>query len=602
MAVKVTTSVKLKGGEEIPTVSGVSINQYIDRHNTFQFSVKVVEEIDLVVKKANEYIGQEVEIIINSAKTEKKQDFIFIGIITDLGFSNSIGGTHELIFRGFSPTVLLDDGMMTRSFSKKNLKKIVDTIIKPIKSYFSKKAINPNWISELDYSVQYEESNYHFLSRLAQQYGEWFFYDGEQFIFGKLPSSEAVELQYGKNISNLDLSLHACPSTFQFLSYNYEKNETWATISTNTKSSGLDKNNIGKSLLTQSDKLYSETPISITPQVKNQEELKKHVTNLRGNLENQMVSFSGNSDFPKIKVGAKIKVIGQEYSTKEKQAPDYGEYIVIAVTHVAGGGNYQNRFEAIPASVTVPPINRNIRPTMASPQIGVVKYNDDKDKMGRVRVQLLWQQDTPELTPWIRVVSNYAGKNRGLYILPEIDEEVIVHFDLNDPDKPYGVGSFYHGKVKPEKWFDKNNDKKVFCTKSGNQIEIIDTKGKETIKIFNPKEKNAITLSLDGEAQITIETEGKLLFKAKDIEMESKTLSISASKSIDIETKQMLANASQEMELSTQQMTLDGGQSLEMKGMQSKLESATAEIKGSAKLDLDGGAMASLKGALVKIN
>lgn len=602
MATKVVATVRLKGGETINPISEVNIDQRIDRHSTFEFSVKVEEQIDLLLKKTKEYIGKEVEITIDSPKAKGKNDLVFKGIITDLGFSNYLGGTHELIFRGSGPTILLEDGPITRSFTDKKLKQIVTEVIKPMQPFLGKQKITPKLGDKLPYIVQYEESNYNFLARLAMRYGEWFFYDGEQLIFGQLPSNQAETLEYGTNISGFDFGIQVKPASFEYKSYNYEKNDTWEVKSSEGESGGLDQNKLGKVALKAAKQLYGENPLTILSDVKDKGFLKKLATSTRAALENRMIIFSGTSDFPKIKPGSKIQVKGMPDSTGEKEVTEYGEYLILSVTHSAGSGNYQNRFEAIPVENSLPPANPYVKMPSADPQLAIIKHNDDKDKMGRVRVQLLWQKGTAELTPWIRLSTAYAGKDRGLYLLPEKEEEVWVNFDWNNPEKPYVAGSFFHGKTKPEKWFDKDNNKKIFRTKAGNQIEINDKSGKEEIKIYNPEEKNFISLSLDGKAQITVQTEGTLLLKAKDIEMESETLAIKASKSIEIETQKMEASASQKMELTTQQMKLDGGTKLEMKGMQSKLEAASAEIKASAKLDLNGGAMANLKAALVKIN
>lgn len=602
MATKVEATVRLKGGEAIAPVSEVNIDQRIDWHSTFEFSVKTEEQIDLLLKKAKEYIGKEVEIIIDSPKAKGKNDLVFKGIVTDLGFSNYLGSTHELIFRGSGPTILLEDGAMTRSFSEKKVKQIVEEVVKPMQPFLGEKKINPKLGDKLPYIVQYEESNYNFLSRLAMRYGEWFFYDGEKLVFGQLPSSSAETLEYGTNISGFDFGIKAKPASFEYKSYNYEKNDTWEVKSSEGESGGLDQNKYGKVALKASKQLYGENPLSILADVKDKGFLKKLTTGTRAALENRMVIFSGASDYPNMRPGSKITVKGLPDTKGEKEVPEYGEYLILSVSHSAGSGNYQNRFEAIPVENSLPPANQHVKMPSATPQLAIIKHNDDKDKMGRVRVQMLWQKGTSELSPWIRLSTAYAGKDRGFYLLPEKEEEVWVNFDWGDPEKPYVGGSFYHGKTKPEKWFDKDNNKKVFRTKAGNQIEIMDKSGKEEIKIFNPEEKNFISLSLDGKAQITVQTEGTLLLKAKDIELESETLAIKASKSIEMETMKMEASASQKMELATQQMKLDGGTKLEMKGMQSKLEAATAEVKASAKLDLNGGAMANLKAALVKIN
>ena len=600
MAVKVKTSVFLKGGEEIKPVTNIHVHQRYDWHSSFEFHVKIDEKVEILLQKAQKYIGKEVDIKIDEVKSGK--GLLFKGIITDLSFANTQGGTNELVFRGYDPSITLDDGPMVRSFTEKDLSQIVNSVINPVQQYFSKKKISPNLSDTLPYIVQYEESNYHFLHRLALKYGEWFYYNGEQLVFGKSDTGDTVELDYGTNLMSLDFSLQVKPASFEFQSYNYEKNDTWNVKANEAESGGLDGNKYGDVVLKESKKLFGENPLTVFPDVKDKGFLKKLASGTRGALENQMVFFSGVSDLPSVVLGGKIKVGGRKQGVKTKEKPEYGEYLITSVVHSAGYGGYQNHFEAIPANTKVPPFNKNIRMPISDPQIAVVKKNDDPDKMGRIQVKFGWQNGTPEVSPWIRVSTPYAGKDRGLYVLPETGDEVWVNFDFNDPEKPYMAGSFYHGKIKPSAFFDKDNNLKIFKTKAGNQITINDKSGKEEIKIFNKKDKNFISLSLDGKAQISVQTEGKLYMKAKDIVMESQTLKINASNKIETDTQTMTSNASKELTMTTQQMTLDGGTKLDMKGMNSKLEATKADIKAAANLNLDGGAMSVLKGALVKIN
>ncbi|MBK6381126.1 MAG: hypothetical protein IPF72_16180 [Chitinophagaceae bacterium] len=90
---------------------------------------------------------------------------------------------------------------------------------------------------------------------------------------------------------------------------------------------------------------------------------------------------------------------------------------------------------------------------MAEPQIANVKDNKDPDNMGRVRVQMLWQKGN-EMTDWIRVMTPDAGsgkgggKNRGLVVIPEPGDQVLICFRYNDPDRPFCYGKH----VSWQKW------------------------------------------------------------------------------------------------------------------------------------------------------
>ncbi len=80
--------------------------------------------------------------------------------------------------------------------------------------------------------------------------------------------------------------------------------------------------------------------------------------------------------------------------------------------------------------------------------VGIVTNNNDPDQMGRVRVKFPSLSDSEE-SAWARVASVSAGNARGLMMLPQPDEEVIVGFEHGDTRRPIVVGSLFNGKDKP---------------------------------------------------------------------------------------------------------------------------------------------------------
>ena len=60
--------------------------------------------------------------------------------------------------------------------------------------------------------------------------------------------------------------------------------------------------------------------------------------------------------------------------------------------------------------------------------LGIVTNNNDPDKLGRVKVRFPWLSGSTE-SHWARVATPMAGNGRGLYFLPEVDDEVLVLFE-----------------------------------------------------------------------------------------------------------------------------------------------------------------------------
>lgn len=65
--------------------------------------------------------------------------------------------------------------------------------------------VNPETKSKLEYECQYEETNFRFIQRLARQYQEWLYYDGQNLVFGKPQAGSTTKLTYGEELSVLDV-------------------------------------------------------------------------------------------------------------------------------------------------------------------------------------------------------------------------------------------------------------------------------------------------------------------------------------------------------------------------------------------------------------
>jgi uncharacterized protein involved in type VI secretion and phage assembly len=159
--------------------------------------------------------------------------------------------------------------------------------------------------------------------------------------------------------------------------------------------------------------------------------------------------------------------------------------------------------------------------------IGVVTDNKDPDKLGRVKIPILSDKDT---TWWAQIVMIGAGKNRGWFFLPEIDDEVLVMFEHGDMERPVVIGALWNGKDKPP---DKNpggNPRRVIKSRSGSKVIFDDDKNQLIIedgagigRITFDAEANKVTLqSLKGDVCIQAPT-GEVLIKGADIEITAGT-------------------------------------------------------------------------------
>jgi uncharacterized protein involved in type VI secretion and phage assembly len=153
--------------------------------------------------------------------------------------------------------------------------------------------------------------------------------------------------------------------------------------------------------------------------------------------------------------------------------------------------------------------------------VGVVTNNQDSEGLGRVKVSFPWLADGHE-SHWARIATPMAGKDRGLYFLPEVDDEVLVIFEHGRVDRPFVLGALWNGKDSaPAQNSDGNNNLRVIRSRSGHTITLDDTEGAARITIADSTQKNTVVFDSAANA-IAVTSEKDLVLKAKgDITLES---------------------------------------------------------------------------------
>jgi phage baseplate assembly protein V len=183
--------------------------------------------------------------------------------------------------------------------------------------------------------------------------------------------------------------------------------------------------------------------------------------------------------------------------------------------------------------------------------VGVVTNIDDQPGLGRVKVTFPWLSDDNE-SDWVRVVAPMAGKDRGIYFLPEVDDEVLVAFEHGLVERPYVLGALWSEKNKPPEPYDQGkNNRHTIKSRSGHIVRLDDSAGKEKIEIVDKSGKNSITIStadntiaIIADADITITSRsGKLKLNGNGVEITSQAeVTIKATKDMSLTGKNININ------------------------------------------------------------
>ena len=614
--------------EKIDNYSAVIIRQQFNAHHEFAIRIKydVLEKTGtFTLTDAQKKMGKLAIIkLVHSGSLEVAYEFR--GLVCEVSMEQSDNFTSELVLKGYSPTILLENGPHLLSFYQKGLQPIVQQLTASLSQSNCRVNLKPQHTAQITYICQYRESTFHFLNRLSSDFGEWFYYDGIDVFFGKPSNSPNIEITYGEDVQNLQLKLRILPLTFNSYAYLSKKDEL---ISQDAPSSidGLDQ--YASYALQESGKVFSE-PVSfpIRQRVEDKAALegfvKKHKTALAADLE----VLSGSSDNPAICIGAlaDVKISRPESNLFTKE--DYGKFLITSIEHnIAENGIYYNTFEGIPSGIEVIPVKNIVLP-IAEPQIATVKDNKDPDNMGRVRVQMLWQQTDNLLTDWLRVMTPDAGggkggaKNRGLVVVPEPGDQVLICFRYNDPDRPFVMGSMFHGKTGGGGG--QGNNTKSLNSKSGHTLSLDDGKG---ITIVDKTTGNKI--EIDGTNTITITASQKIeLTNGKStISMDGDTITITADNIItmsavhvDIEgsadsaihsgANGFDANKGGDVNVNGKISTVVGSAEASLNGKkatvsgssEATLTGAKTTVNGSATTDVSSSGPTSIQGAIVKLN
>lgn len=209
---------------------------------------------------------------------------------------------------------------------------------------------------------------------------------------------------------------------------------------------------------------------------------------------------------------------------------------------------------------------------------------------------------TGQVTAWMPVASSYAGKNYGVYLLPEKEDQVVVGFIGGDPHCGIVLGSLWNTKnTIPKDTVTEENQVRCMITKGGHRIVFTDgDEGGISVKSaaghsisINDKDKSLTLATSDGKQTLTLKEDGSSVSLVSGDKLEIKA------ESITITGKTTMKG---------QSVTIEADNDLTLKGKQVKLDGSTAKLSGQnaeftgANVKVESSGILTLKGAMTKIN
>nr|WP_315222327.1 phage baseplate assembly protein V [uncultured Flavobacterium sp.] len=483
--------------KEISHFTTIELYQTINDHHHFKISVphSVIEQPRAyTMQSAQKWLGGILHIVFENNNN-------FLGIVTNIQYAQELGHVgSQIIISGYSKTIILESGLKLSSWQDTNLHDIIEEVIKTAAGEKLQNDIKPEFGNNLDYQTQYLETDFQFIQRLAKQYNEWLYYDGEKLFFGKpTTTTEFTKLIYNKDLYNLNISVQAIPNQFGAFSYNEDAGKLYQA-KTRDQIEGFPK--LGTDAITASQKLYATSSLEYG-RISTGDDMY-----LQTILQNRQQSAAAESNFitatsrnRSLRIGMSISIdamqvkdklaaytSGQDINKINYETNEVGIYIITEITHKASDiCEYENSFKALPAKIRKLP-EPNIPFPVAQMQQAEVVANDDPRGQGRIRVKMLWQSTKQQSTPWLRVMTPDAGSsgkvntNRGMVFIPEVGDQVMLGFRYNDPNRPFVIGSLFNGKTGTGGDL-KNNIKSIY-TRTGSTITF--DEGDSSILVKDP--------------------------------------------------------------------------------------------------------------------
>ena len=359
----------------------------------------------------------------------------------------------------------------------------------------------------IDYCVQYRETDYAFVSRLMEQYGIYYYFehtDGQHtmILADSLSSHDAIE-----NLPQVPFHYERAKSD----RIEQQLNE-W-TSDRRFRSGKIEFN----------DYDYLKPPKNLRAPYEAPKRAKFEVYDYPGKYDDQ----EKGKKFAQFRLEAEQAIDRRRMSDGDapslfpgglvtvKEHPISGEnqqYLVIRAGHRFGtqyygsvrdqqdAPGYSGSYEFLPKDYQFRNLPLTPKPRIYGIQTAkvVAKKGEDgeeisTDEHGRIWVKFFWDRE-PQKTCPIRVAQVWSSKQWGGQFIPRIDMEVVVEFLEGDPDRPLVTGCVYNGDNKYP--YDLPDNKTQSGLKSDsskghdgyNELMFEDKKGSELVRFHAEKD------------------------------------------------------------------------------------------------------------------
>ncbi len=481
----------------------------------FAFNLELISDKDNLA--FDDVVGQKVTAVLVLDEFNNKERF-FNGYITEFKYLGFDGKYHKYHAKVRPWLWLLTRTSDCQIFQNKTVPTIIKEVFK-LNHMVDYEAHLGDKYRVWEYCVQYNESDFDFISRLMQQEGIYYYFkhekdkhimvltDGSR-AHEKYPDFEKIHFDEGFYLNSSHNSLDTwsakqsmMPNKYAIQDYDFE-NPKVDLLSKYTKTMGhvwpIEDPEIfdypGEYVKRDDGSTYAEIRLQ---ELQCQQERMRASGGTRGLSPGYIFELT---DYPR--------------------ADQNKEYLTISIEHeinnhdfisgeLEGKSIYRCHVEVMDKlKQPFRSPRKTPQPIVRGPQTAIVVGPESDeiftDKYGRVKVQFHWDRygkKDANSSCWVRVSQAWAGKNWGAMHIPRIGQEVIVSFLEGDPDRPIITGRVYNAVNMPPYDLDTNKTQSGIKSRSSldggpdnfNEIRFEDKKDEEELYIHAEKNHTNIT-------------------------------------------------------------------------------------------------------------
>ena len=400
----------------------------------------------------------------------------FTGYISRFGFAGSHGRRYVYHATAVPWLWILTQTQDCRIFHNKTVKDIVAEVF----------SSNENWVFEwklthdypiYEYTVQYRETDFNFVSRLLEREGIYYYFTHElgqhKLVLTDAQSEHAPEPGYERfeYFARDDHSVRRRECVFGWLPQQTVQPGVVVLQDFDFKKPGVD--------LTSSRGIARQHGLP-DKEIYDYPGLYNHAGQGRAYAGTRIEELQARQSTVRAESNLRGVETGRTFELFSHPVAEYNhEYLITSASYHLVSDDYETSdeesetfrctFTALQTDEAFRPARNTPKPLIAGPQTAIVVGDDeiDCDRYGRILVRFHWDRANA-FSMRCRVSQNWAGNGWGGMVIPRVGMEVVVEFLEGDPDQPLVTGCVYNGRNAVPYGLPENKTRSTFKTDTHN--------------------------------------------------------------------------------------------------------------------------------------